>query len=307
MLSGMPRPLRIHVPGGFYHATLRGNHRQDIFRLDSERILLNKIVERALDKHRASLHAYCWMTNHLHFLVQVGDAPLGRLMRQIGSEYARAFQLSIDTTGHLFENRYYATLIDTDGYLLEALRYVHQNPVRAGIVRNAAHYRWSSHHAYLGEAFEPWVTTDAALVQFSSDRNRAVVRYRAFIDEIPPADVADELSTMETGAPLLGKPEFLARHEAPLATRATLESIVTDACRHFAVTPDELRSPIRTSRLVAARAWIAHTATHNAAATLSAIARELKRNESTLRAAIRKHAGTLEGSQAPRVPPEESG
>ena len=299
MLPGMPRPLRIHVAGGFYHATLRGNHRQDIFRRDGERRLLNKIVERALDKHRASLHAYCWMTNHLHFLVQVRDVPLGHLMRQIGSEYARAFQLSIDTTGHLFENRYYATLIDTDAYLLEALRYVHQNPVRAGIARNTAHYRWSSHHAYVGTRPEPWVTTDVTLAQFSTDRNRAVVRYRAFIDEIPPADIATELATLETGAPLLGKPEFLARQTTQRPSSATLESIVADACRHFAVSVEELRSPVRTSRLVAARAWIAHTATRNAAATMSAIARELKRDESTLRSAMRKHAGTLDCQDPP--------
>lgn len=307
MLFGMPRPLRIHVPGGFYHATLRGNHRQDIFRLDSERVLLNKIVERALEKHRARLHAYCWMTNHLHLLVQVGDVPLGRLMRQIGSEYARAFQLSIDTTGHLFENRYYATLIDTDAYLLEALRYVHQNPVRAGIVQIAAHYRWSSHHTYVDDGFEPWVTTDATLAQFSNDRNRALARYRAFIDETPPADIANELATMETGVPLLGKPAFLARHAPKLPSSATLESIVADACRHFAVNVDALRSPIRTARLVAARAWIAHTATRNSAATMSAIARALKRNESTLRSAMRKHGKTLEGCQGSPVLHEESG
>ena len=85
----MPRPLRIHVPGGFYHVTLRGNHRQDIFHHARERSLLNIIVARALEKHQAGLHAFCWMTNHLHFLIRIGEAPLGRLMQQIASEYAR--------------------------------------------------------------------------------------------------------------------------------------------------------------------------------------------------------------------------
>jgi REP element-mobilizing transposase RayT len=202
MLKGVPRTPRIHVPGGFYHATLRGNHRQDIFNHDGERTLLNRIVARALEKHGARLHAYCWMSNHLHFLLQVGISPLSRLMQQIASEYARAFQSSLATTGHLFENRYYATMVDTDAYLLEALRYVHQNPVRAGLVLNAAQYPWSSHHTYLGST--PWITTDFALAQFSDDRARAMVCYRAFVDSLPPADMSEELAALERGVPLLG-------------------------------------------------------------------------------------------------------
>jgi putative transposase len=297
MLPGMPRPLRIHVPGGFYHATLRGNHRQDIFTRDSERTLLNKIVARALDQHEARLHAYCWMSNHLHFLVEVGDRPLGGVMRQIGSEYARAFQLRLDTTGHLFENRHHATLIDTDSYLLEALRYLHLNPVRAGMVQNAAQYRWSSHRVYLGKAVESWVTTDFALAQFSGDRARAVVRYRSFVDSIPPADIAEELASLDKGAPLLGKPAFIARHATPPSVIPKLETIIADACRHYAITIAELRSPIRTARLVVARAWIAHTATRDAAATLSAIARELNRDESTLRSAMKRYSAALDEDQ----------
>ena len=124
----MPRRLRIHVPGGFYHVTLRGNHQQPIFERDEDRWLLNLIVARALDRHDARLHAYCWMGNHLHLLLQVGVSHLGMPMRQIAAEFARAIQLRMATTGHFFERRYHATLIEaTDGY------------------------PWSSHHAYLGE------------------------------------------------------------------------------------------------------------------------------------------------------------
>jgi hypothetical protein len=75
----MPRPLRIHAPQGFYHVTLRGNHRQAIFTQDCERTLLNIIVARAMNKFEARLHAYCWMTNHLHLIVQVSDEPLGKV------------------------------------------------------------------------------------------------------------------------------------------------------------------------------------------------------------------------------------
>ncbi len=90
------------------------------------------------------------MTNHLHLLMQVQDVPLSNPMRNIASEFARAMQRKLETTGHFFERRYHASLVDTDAYLLELIRYTHLNPVRAGIVAQPALYPWSSHHAYVG-------------------------------------------------------------------------------------------------------------------------------------------------------------
>ncbi len=287
----MPRPLRIHAPDGFYHVTLRGNHRQAIFARDSERTLLNTIVARAIEKYRARLHAYCWMTNHLHLIVQVSVSPLGKVIQQIASQYARAFQSSLETTGHLFENRYHATLIDTDAYLLEALRYVHQNPVRAGLASAVTHYRWSSHTAYLLAERDSLVTTDFALGLLSPDRARAVIRYRAFVEELPPAEMAAMLEALSEGVPLLGSSEFIARHSPEFQLPAALEIMIEHACRHFGVTRVELRSPRRIARLVAARTWIAHSAIKNGAVTLAAVARALNREEASLRSGMRSHTG----------------
>jgi putative transposase len=288
----MPRPLRIHVPDGFYHVTLRGNHRQAIFTRDCERTLLNTIVARAIEKYDARLHAYCWMTNHLHLIVQVRASPLGKVIQQIASQYARAFQLNLKTTGHLFENRYHATLIDTDAYLLEALRYVHQNPVRAGLVPAVAHYRWSSHTAYLRGAGDLLVTTDFALSLLSRDRARAVIRYGAFIDDVPPAEMAARLKALDEGAPLLGNSEFIARHTPSPQLPSALETMIENACSHFGVTRVDLRSPRRKSHLVAARTWIAHSAINSGAATLAEVARALNRDEASLRSAIRNRIGS---------------
>ena len=287
----MPRPLRLHVAGGIYHATLRGNHRQALFNHDGERVLLNKIVARAISKHAAHIHAFCWMTNHLHLLVQVGDAPLGRLMHQIGSEYARAFQQNIATTGHLFENRYYATLVDTDAYFLEALRYVHQNPLRAGMVESVGRYRWSSHSAYVGGG-ESWVTTDFALSLFSPQRTRAVVLYRAFVNEIPPLEKAAELACLERGAPRLGKPDVGTRTEnpgGPATTAASLDDIIANACRLFVVSLPELRSPARLARLVTARAWVVQEAMRSGQVSLADLARAMNRDESSLRHLLKRN------------------
>jgi putative transposase len=130
----MPRPPRIHVPGAFYHVTLRGNHRQAIFFTAQDRHTLSALIEEVLERFGARLHAYCYMTNHIHALIQVGEAPLGRLMLRIAGRYARLTQKGLHTTGHLFEKRYYPVLVDADEYLLELLRYIHLNPVRARMV-----------------------------------------------------------------------------------------------------------------------------------------------------------------------------
>jgi len=299
----MPRPLRIHVPQGFYHVTLRGNHRQAIFTQDCERTLLNVIVARAIAKFEARLHAYCWMTNHLHLIVQVGDEPLGKVMQQIASQYARAYQSSLQTTGHLFENRYHATLIDTDAYLLEALRYVHQNPVRAGLVPVVARYRWCSDAAYRSSRQDSMVTTGFALSMLSPDPDRAVIRYRAFIDEAPPAQMAAELASLDAGAPMLGSSAFVERNTPLPPTSQPLLAIIANACRLFGLTEAEVLSTGRTARVVTARAWIAQSALDRGE-TLAAVARALRRDEASIRAAVRnrrKGAGVLPGGNLLRM------
>ena len=158
----MPRPLRLHVPGAFYHVTLRGNHRQSIFFSVADRDLLDSLTAEVISRFAARLHAYCWMTNHVHMLIQVSDAPLGKLILRIAGRYARMTQKRLRTTGHLFEKRYHALLVDADEYLLELVRYIHLNPVRARMVQAPSEYRWSSHHVYAGTAEQAWVTTDFA-------------------------------------------------------------------------------------------------------------------------------------------------
>ena len=153
----MPRQRRIHVPGGLYHAVLRGNHRQAIFEGSDDYLCFEDIVARALERYGASLFAYCWMTNHVHLAIRIADAPLGSVMGILASRYARAKQRAVPTTGHLFERRYRARLVDADRYLLALVRYVHLNPVRAHMVADPHDYRWSSHRAYLGACCPEWL------------------------------------------------------------------------------------------------------------------------------------------------------
>jgi putative transposase len=102
----MPRSARLHVPGGFYHVVLRGNHREALFSTADDRQIINDIVADSISRHGARAHAFCWMSNHLHALLQIDHSPLGGIMQRIAMRYARHRHKTLRTTGHLFERRY---------------------------------------------------------------------------------------------------------------------------------------------------------------------------------------------------------
>ena len=294
----MPRPLRVHVPGGFYHVTLRGNHRSDVFVVEHDRLLLNKIVARAIEKFDARLHAYCWMHNHLYFLMQAGSEPLAHPMRNIAAEFARAMQAKLATTGHFFERRYHANLIDADSYLLEVLRYIHRNPVDAGIVARAEDFRWSSHHAYAGSRNESWVTTGFLLQMFSSRHADAVEAYRKFVARVDPhfdsvgaksaeTRIASDMRCGSAGG-------IRAQDDFALRPAGSLEDLIAEACQRFGIASDAINSPARDGYLSRVRAWIAHQAVKRRIATFAKVARRLGRDESTLRQAIRENPNEVE-------------
>jgi putative transposase len=290
----MPRRPRIHAPGAFYHVTLRGNHRKPIFFCDSDHGLLNDIVAKTLDRCQSRLHAYCWMPNHLHMLLQVGDMPLGRVVLRIASGYARSVQARLETTGHLFERRHHAIVVDADRYLLTLLRYIHLNPVRAGLTATAGEYPWSSHHHYSGTRHEPWVTTGFVFATLGGDYRTATARYRKLLGAEPDEEQATSpLSDLRPDDDrILGDDRFLSKltlPEEPSRPGLTLDELIKQAGRWFYVEPADLVSASRDRRLSRARAWVAHEAVAQRIATTAQVARALRRDESTIRELVARH------------------
>lgn len=289
----MARRLRLHIPGGFYHVTLRGNHRQPIFFADTDRDLLGLVVAEAVDRLAARIHAYCWMTNHLHLLVEVADAPLGRLMLRIAGQYARRVQASLATTGHLFERRYHAVLVDADSYLLTLIRYIHLNPVRAAIVSDPTDYPWSSHRAYLGQCQPTWLTTGFTLRLLGGDAAEAVQRYRTFMNTSKDCRWGEGILRPHSDQPdILGGDDFVARACADTwrpRQHRSLDDLMGECAVRFHIPPDALTSPNRSHHLAAARAWLAHRAVVEGIVSVSELARRLGRSEAALRQVMARH------------------
>jgi len=161
----MARKPRIHLPGGIYHVILRGNDGQPVFFSDQDRLSFCELVAEGVVRYGHRIHAFCLMTNHVHFALQVAEPPLAKIVQNLAFRYTRRINKSQRRMGHLFQGRYKALLVDADAYLVELVRYIHLNPVRAQMVADPGAYAWSGHNAYLGLAGWPWLTTDLVLSQ----------------------------------------------------------------------------------------------------------------------------------------------
>ena len=281
----MSRRKRVHRPGGYYHVTLRGNHRQDIFRDSADRSTLDAIVRRASERTGARVLAYCWMTNHVHLVVQVDSQPLDRLMQPVGSRYARYLQRGNGTTGHLFERRYHAVLVTNEQQLLHVVRYVHFNPVRAGLVAAPGDYVWSSHRQYLGQIVRSWVDPEPVLSNLARDVVQARRVFAEFCGEAlkSPTCMATARNALRSRAD--PGQRVTAQESGPLRT---LNDVIAEVCRRSGVSEELLAAPGKGHILSALRGEIAGRASSEGLASITEVARRFNRDVSSLaRAASR--------------------
>jgi REP element-mobilizing transposase RayT len=179
----MARQLRIEYEGGFYHITSRGNQREKIFWGAKDRERLKTILERTKERYGYLLHAYVFMSNHYHLLIETPHANLHQVMQNINTSYTVFVNKKYHRSGHLFQGRYKAFIVDKDKYLLALSRYIHLNPVRAGVVKRAEQFRWSSYQEYLhGRKGGTLADTDETLGFFSKQRAVAVRKYKEFVE-----------------------------------------------------------------------------------------------------------------------------
>ena len=158
----MARLPRLTVPGYTHHVIQRGNNRQAIFSTPADYEMLLTLLHENAQKFRVAVHAYVLMTNHFHLLATPEtDDGLPLMMQAVGRRYVRYFNDVQGRSGTLWEGRYRSTLIQTDRYLLTCMAYIDLNPVRAGMVREANDYAWSSHGHYIGQRDDKIVSPHA--------------------------------------------------------------------------------------------------------------------------------------------------
>lgn len=178
----MSRPLRIEFAGALYHVTSRGDHREAIFLCDDDRLDWLEVLSKVCARFNWVVHAYCQMNNHYHLLLETAEANLSKGMRQLNGVYTQRFNRRHGLSGHLFQGRYKAILVQKESYLFELTRYVELNPLRAKMVDSLEGWRWSSYHFFTGvETPPPWLDTEWLLDQFGAQRSDAIKGYRKFV------------------------------------------------------------------------------------------------------------------------------
>jgi len=178
----MARPIRIEFEGALYHVTSRGDRREAIYEDDGDRAGFLELLGEVAGGFNWVVHAYCLMSNHYHLLIETPDGNLSKGMRQLNGVFTQYSNRRHRRTGHLFQGRYKAILVDADSYLLELARYVVLNPVRAGMVVDPGDWPWSSYGAMVGAQASPdWLATDGLLSAFANTRNAARRNYMHFV------------------------------------------------------------------------------------------------------------------------------
>ena len=182
----MPTPLRIAYPGAVYHLIDRGNDRADVFFDDDDRLYYLDLLASAVAGFRLKVYAYALMSNHIHLFLRTMLPNVSEVMYHVNIGYSHYFNKRHRKTGHLFESRFKSKLVQEDRYFLGLLRYVHMNPVKAGMVAGPGQYAWCSHRAYLGNTDRVVSDPNEALLLFSDNLAHARAAYLDFLGQPIP-------------------------------------------------------------------------------------------------------------------------
>jgi REP element-mobilizing transposase RayT len=286
----MARKPRLHVEGGFYHVILRGNGGEKIFFSEHDRNRLYLLIQEGIVRFKYRLHGYCLMTNHIHLIIQVGNLPLSKIVQNISFRYTKYINKKKKRIGHLFQGRYKAVLIDADTYLLELVRYIHNNPVRAGMVKNALDYKWSSHQPYLGKQKIPFLTMDLVLGQFGKTVGLSRKKFKQYVERKSGEGQQAEFYKGIHDTRVLGDENFAEKVLQQKLTfkKPSLQRIVQQVCKQFGVQEKELKKPGRQRKMSEFRGIIGWLAKQLEATSLTEVSTHFNRDLATMSRAVRK-------------------
>lgn len=177
----MVRVSRKKSNSGIYHIILRGINKQNIFEDNDDRYKFLEILRYYKSICKYQIYSYCLMNNHIHILMEELDDSISVAIKRISSSYVLWYNKKYDRVGHLFQERFKSEAVEDDRYFLTVLRYIHQNPVKAGMVNHISQTKWTSHYEYINKS--DIVNTSIALELFSSNKNSAISLYIKYMED----------------------------------------------------------------------------------------------------------------------------
>lgn len=320
----MPRQARLDAPGTLHHVMIRGIEGAQVFQDDQDRMDFISRLGRLLEKTGTQILAWVLMDNHVHLLIFSGHEGISKFMRCLLTGYAIRYNLKYHRRGYLFQNRYKSIVCEEEPYLLELVRYIHLNPLRAGVVKGLEEldrYPWSGHSVLIGRSKNGWQQREYVLRQFSEDRRRAILAYRRFMEEGKDQGRRSELvggglirslggwsqvlstrgnkERVEHDARILGGGDFVAdilreadknlKRQLRLGERkASIDRVIRKMCSEAGVEEQEVRNGGQRRRVSKVRAGIAYYLSHELGMPMAEIARELGVCSSAIIKAVQK-------------------
>ena len=307
----MPRQARLDAPGTLHHVMIRGIERSPIFKDDQDRRDFISRTGMVAQETGTKILAWALMSNHVHPLLFSGPSGISKFMRRLLTGYALRYNRRHRRNGHLFQNRYKSIICEEGTYLLELVRYIHLNPLRAGKVksmRELDHYPWSGHKILVGKGKNDWQERDYVLHQFDEKEGKAIGAYRRYVEEGKGQGRRRELvggglirslggwsqvlplrgsrERIEHDGRILGNGDFVAEiiREAEKKVRrylrvsemkTSIDNVIKEMCLKEGVAEQELRMGVRTRKLSRVRAKVSYYLSHEFGVSRAEIARQL--------------------------------
>ena len=321
---GMPRQARIDAPGAVHHIIARGIERGKIFQDDQDRYNFIKRLGDLVLETQTKCFAWALIPNHFHLLLKTGNAPVATFMRRLLTGYAIGHNRRHRRKGHLFQNRYKSILCQQDSYLKELVRYIHLNPLRAGLVDNMEgldRYPFSGHCYIMGKEKNNWQSVNHMLAQYGNEKSLARRRYRQFL--VKGIDLGRQpeliggglirstggwsavLSLRKAGIfqksdeRILGDGDFVdsvlsgaqeaVNNRYQLAAKGVrIEEIVSAVSDLFSIKPQTLIGPSKERKIVKGRALVCYWAVRELGMSMTRVADCLKIAVPTVSVAVKK-------------------
>ena len=320
----MPRKARIDAPGAVHHLIIRGIERKEIFKDDFDRNNFLDRLGKILTETATTCYAWALIPNHAHLLLRSGKVPVATVMRRLLTGYAQSYNRRYRRHGQLFQNRYKSILCQEDPYLLELVRYIHLNPLRAKIVSDLSGlnaYPYSGHNIIMGKENKAWQDSEYILGHFGKQRKTARKQYQEYVKEgiekgkrpelvggglIRSLGGWKEIENLRKGTKrlkgderILGESEFVlgalkaaeeeADHRYKLRAKGyDLEEIAKRAAKELGIKPEEIYLSGKRPREVQARSLYCYWAVKGLGMSAIAVARRLKITQPAVSISVRR-------------------
>jgi len=285
----MARKKRFFRRNHLHHVMFRGVNGRDVFLDDNDCVCFCLLLQAACEKHTFAVHGFCFMTNHIHLILEPLKESFQSGIHAFSFRYAQYFNHRHKRRGYLFQGRYKSILVEDETYLKRLIRYIHLNPVEANLVKHPEDFRWSSFRGYLGQDYYVWLTTNRILRRFGETRQAATQALVVYTHQKLEAESDLDIVLEGFRKGVLGSEDLhisersIQNEDRPsLGLDLSLDETISHLCRHFEVTFEDLSGQSKSKHVVDARSVLAFLSRQTKAWSLEILSVALNKNSGTL-------------------------